>query len=71
LAFSLCEELSSGDWIVSDESAWDAQTGACCQTELSLFVFRVVLALKVVYPARVVQRVEKTFERGGRLTDAH
>jgi hypothetical protein len=32
---------------------------------LSLLVLRVALAVKVVYPASVVERVEKTFECGG------
>ena len=50
---------------------WDTQTGARGQSQLSLLVFRVALAVKVVYPASVVERVEKTFKRGDRLPDAH
>jgi hypothetical protein len=71
LAFSLCEELSSCNGVVGDESARDAQAGARSQSELSLLVFRVTLALEVVYPTRVVQPIKKTFKRGGGLADAH
>ena len=71
LAFSLCEELSSRGGVVGDESARDAQAGARGQSELSLLVLGGALALKVVDPARVVERVEKAFKRGGGLADAH
>ncbi len=71
LAVSLSEELSSCGGVVGNESVRDAQPGARGEPELALFVFSVALALKIVYPASVVKRVEKTFERGDGLADAH
>jgi hypothetical protein len=71
LAFSFCKKLSSLRGVVGDEGARDAQTGARCQAELSMLIFGGPLALKVVDPVGVVERVEKSFKRGGRLSDAH
>jgi hypothetical protein len=70
-AFSLCEELSSCGWIVCDESTRYAQTCARSQPELSLFVLGVALVVQIVNPASIVERVEKTPERGCRLPDTH
>src|SRR5262249_43913852 len=69
LAFSLGEELSSCGGIVGDERARHAQTGARCESELSLFVLGIALTDKVVYPTSFVECVEKTFEHGGGLAD--
>jgi hypothetical protein len=71
LAVRLCEELSSRGGIVGNESAWNAQAGTRSHSELSLFVFGGALALEIVDPACIVERIEKTFERGNRLSDAH
>src|SRR4051812_3621368 len=70
-AFSLCEELSSRSRVVGDKCARYAQTGALGETELALFVLSVALAVEIVYPMSVVKCVEKTFERGDGLADAH
>src|SRR6185437_10820276 len=71
LTFGFCEELSRCDGIVGDECARYLQTDEGGQAELTLLVFGVALMVKVVNPAHLVKRVEKTFERGGRLVDAH
>src|SRR6185503_16029504 len=71
LTFSFYEEVSSCGGIVGNESERDAQAGARGEPELSLLVLGGALALKVVDPACVVKRVEKTFKRRDRLCDAH
>ncbi len=71
LAFGLGEELSSCIGIVGNESARDAEAGARGQSELSLLVLGGALKLKIVDPACIVERVEKTFERRDRLAGAH
>src|SRR6185503_18144384 len=62
LAFSLSEELSRGGGVIGDEGARYTQTGACGEPELALFVLGVALAVDIVYPASLVERVEKTIE---------
>lgn len=67
----LGEELPGRGGVVGDERARDAQAGTRGEAELPLLVLRRALSLGVVDPARAVQRVEKSFERGGGLPDAH
>src|SRR5215217_7684035 len=63
--FSFCEELSSCGGVVRDECAWNTQTRVRGEPELSLLVLGVALAIEIVYPENVLERVEKAFECGG------